>query len=51
MSLTFLDTGMVIGYAVFIFGLAQWVSRRSVDASSAGYFLADRTLPWWAMSA
>lgn len=49
MSLTFLDTGMVIGYAVFIFGLAQWVSRRSVDASSAGYFLADRTLPWWAI--
>lgn len=49
MSLTLLDTGMVIGYAVFIFGLAQWVSRRSVAASSAGYFLADRTLPWWAI--
>ena len=53
MSLTVLDTTVVIGYAMFIFGLAQWVSRpkSTADAgdNSASYFLADRALPWWAI--
>ena len=49
MLLSTFDTVMVIGYAVFIFGLAQRVSRRTVAADSAGYFLADRSLPWWAI--
>jgi uncharacterized sodium:solute symporter family permease YidK len=44
---------MVVAYAIFIFGLAQWVSRRKGDAQedSAGYFLASRALPWWAIGA
>ncbi|WP_235982113.1 sodium/sugar symporter [Novosphingobium aerophilum] len=44
---------MVLAYAVFIFGLAQWVSRRRADTvdDSTGYFLAGRTLPWWAIGA
>lgn len=49
MSLTMLDTAVVVAYAILIFGLAQWVSRRAGVTGSAGYFLADRTLPWWAI--
>lgn len=45
-----LDTVVVVTYAVFIFGLAQWISRRGATGqSSAGYFLANRELPWWAI--
>jgi SSS family solute:Na+ symporter len=53
MTLTTIDTAMVVAYAIFIFGLAQWVSRRKGDAQedSAGYFLASRALPWWAIGA
>ncbi|KUR80867.1 sodium/sugar symporter [Novosphingobium sp. FSW06-99] len=53
MRLSAIDTAMVIAYAVFIFGLAQWVSRRKAGAveDSAGYFLAGRALPWWAIGA
>ncbi|MBC2670621.1 sodium/solute symporter [Novosphingobium piscinae] len=51
--LSTLDATMVLAYAVFIFALAQWVSRRraGVEDDSAGYFLAGRTLPWWAIGA
>ncbi|NOW45398.1 SSS family solute:Na+ symporter [Novosphingobium sp. SG751A] len=53
MTLSTIDTAMVVAYAIFIFGLAQWVSRRKGDAQedSAGYFLASRALPWWAIGA
>jgi SSS family solute:Na+ symporter len=51
MMLTPLDLSVVIVYAVGIFLLAQWVSRsRSGDAKSSNdYFLASRSLPWWAI--
>lgn len=53
MTLSAIDTAMVVAYAIFIFGLAQWVSRRKGDAQedSTGYFLASRALPWWAIGA
>jgi SSS family solute:Na+ symporter len=53
MTLTTIDAAMVAAYAVFIFALAQWVSRRKAGAAddSASYFLADRALPWWAIGA
>ncbi|WP_226015625.1 sodium/sugar symporter [Novosphingobium sp. FKTRR1] len=53
MSLSLLDTAMVAGYAIFIFALAQWVSRRKAGDTqdSADYFLASRSLPWWAIGA
>src|SRR5918997_2604994 len=53
MSLSTIDTVVVIVYAIFIFGLAQWVSRdkggEKKDATD--YFLASKSLPWWAIGA
>lgn len=53
MQLTTLDTVIVIIYAIGLFSLAQWVSRDkgSQGKDSAEYFLASKTLPWWAIGA
>jgi len=51
MALSTLDIAIVAIYAVFIFVLAQWVSREKGDheKSAQDYFLASRALPWWAI--
>ena len=53
MQLATIDIVVVIVYAIAIFGLAQWVSRdkggHKKDATD--YFLASRSLPWWAIGA
>lgn len=51
MKLSTLDTAIVFGYALFIFVLAQWVSREkgSHQKNAQDYFLASRALPWWAI--
>jgi SSS family solute:Na+ symporter len=51
MHLSTLDIAVVATYAVFIFLLAQWVSREKAGhvKNSQDYFLAGRTLPWWAI--
>lgn len=48
-----IDVVVIAIYAVFIFGLAQWVSRdKAGQAKDTGdYFLAARSLPWWAIGA
>ena len=53
MRLTPLDIAVVSAYAVGIFLLAQWVSRsRSGEAKTSNdYFLASKSLPWWAIGA
>jgi SSS family solute:Na+ symporter len=53
MQLTTLDIIIVIIYAIGLFSLAQWVSRDkdSRQKDSAEYFLASKTLPWWAIGA
>jgi solute:Na+ symporter, SSS family len=53
MSLSGVDLAILIAYAVFIFGLAQWVSRDKGGArkNSTDYFLASKNLPWWAIGA
>src|SRR5882757_2081991 len=53
MRLTPLDISVVSAYAVGIFLLAQWVSRsRSGEAKNSNdYFLASKSLPWWAIGA
>ena len=51
MTLSTLDIAIVCGYALFIFVLAQWVSREkgSHQKDAQDYFLASRALPWWAI--
>ena len=53
MHLTTIDAIIVAVYAVALFGLAQWVSRERAghEKNSTDYFLASRSLPWWAIGA
>ncbi len=53
MSLSPIDLAVVIAYAFGIFGLAQWVSRDKAGTTkdSSDYFLASKSLPWWAIGA
>ena len=40
-------------YAIGIFGIAQWVSREKEghQKNTSDYFLASKSLPWWAIGA
>ena len=53
MNLSALDTGIVLVYLAGIFILAQWVSREKAghQKSAQDYFLASKSLPWWAIGA
>lgn len=53
MSLSPLDISIVLAYLAGIFILAQWVSREKAGhrKSAQDYFLASRSLPWWAIGA
>jgi solute:Na+ symporter, SSS family len=46
-----IDIAVIAVYAVSIFALAQWVSREkgAHRKNAQDYFLAGRTLPWWAI--
>jgi solute:Na+ symporter, SSS family len=50
-SLSTIDIAIIAIYAVSIFILAQWVSRDQGEhrKDAQDYFLAGRTLPWWAI--
>jgi solute:Na+ symporter, SSS family len=51
MHLSQIDIIVVVVYALFIFVLAQLVSRekKGHQKNSQDYFLASRSLPWWAI--
>jgi SSS family solute:Na+ symporter len=53
MKLATIDIVVLIVYAIGIFGLAQWVSREKAghEKDSSDYFLASKSLPWWAIGA
>lgn len=53
MGLAKIDIAMLIAYAIGIFVLAQWVSREKAGEKkdSTDYFLAGKSLPWWAIGA
>ncbi|HSE12963.1 MAG TPA: sodium transporter, partial [Rudaea sp.] len=53
MHLTSIDTIIVAVYAIALFTLAQWVSRErgGHEKTPSDYFLASRSLPWWAIGA
>lgn len=48
-----LDIVVVLLYAIGIFCLAQYVGRsgRGAETTSTDYFLASKSLPWWAIGA
>ena len=48
-----LDLAVVAVYAVCLLALAQWVSREKSghQKNTEDYFLAGRSLPWWAIGA
>ncbi|MBP3356399.1 MAG: sodium/solute symporter [Rikenellaceae bacterium] len=50
---TFIDYAVFIVYAVVIVGIGLWVSRdkKGVEKNSSDYFLASRSLTWWAIGA
>lgn len=53
MGFSTLDLVVFISYCVFIIGLGLWVSRdkEGHEKNSQDYFLASRSLPWWAIGA
>lgn len=53
MDLSTIDFVVFIGYCFLVIGLGLFVSRRKkgVEETSSDYFLASRSLPWWAVGA
>jgi len=53
MEFSAIDYGIFFGYIIFIVGLGLWVSRdkKGHEKDSKDYFLAGKTLPWWAIGA
>jgi SSS family solute:Na+ symporter len=52
-QLATIDIVVLIAYAIGIFALAQYVSREKAghQKDTSDYFLASRSLPWWAIGA
>jgi len=48
-----LDYVIFIGYAILILGVGLWVSRdkKGHQKNAEDYFLASKSLPWWAIGA
>ncbi|MDA8950631.1 hypothetical protein N9H70_08180, partial [Pseudomonadales bacterium] len=48
-----LDVVIIGLYAVLLIGLATWFSREPAghEKTTQDYFLASRSLPWWAVGA
>ena len=53
MSLTALDLGVVVFYAIALLAVALFVSRepKGQQKDTKDYFLAGKALPWWAIGA
>lgn len=53
MSLTFLDTVIFVAYCGLILGIGLYVSRdkKGHEKNAEDYFLAGKSLPWWAIGA
>ena len=53
MLLASIDIAVVVSYVVALLGLAWWVSREKPghDKNTQDYFLASKSLPWWAIGA
>ena len=49
----FLDYAIFVGYAILILGVGLWMSRdkKGQQKTAEDYFLASKSLPWWAIGA
>lgn len=49
----FLDYAIFVAYAILILGVGLWVSRdkKGHQKNAEDYFLASKSLPWWAIGA
>ena len=49
----FLDYAIFMGYAILILGVGLWMSRdkKGHQKTAEDYFLASKSLPWWAIGA
>ena len=49
----FLDYAIFFGYAILILGVGLWMSRdkKGHQKTAEDYFLASKSLPWWAIGA
>uniref|UniRef100_UPI0040487951 sodium/sugar symporter n=1 Tax=Flavobacteriaceae TaxID=49546 RepID=UPI0040487951 len=52
-SFEFLDYAIFVAYAILILGVGLWVSRdkEGHQKNAEDYFLASKSLPWWAIGA
>ena len=50
-SFTSLDWGIFAGYLLFIVFIGLYISSRNKQETSEDYFLASKSLPWWAIGA
>ncbi len=50
MNFATLDIIIFVSYCLLIIGVGLWVSRKG-NKTSEDYFLAGKTLPWWAIGA
>jgi solute:Na+ symporter, SSS family len=53
MILNSLDIGVLVAYTLILLFVAYWVSRekKGHDKNASDYFMASRSLPWWAIGA
>ena len=53
MSLSILDISIFLAYCALILGIGLWVSRdkEGHQKNAEDYFLASKSLPWWAIGA
>ncbi|MEX0778995.1 MAG: sodium/sugar symporter [Balneolales bacterium] len=49
MDFSLIDFIVFFGYCFLILGLGVWIARRKGTEDSKGYFLASKSLPWWAI--
>ena len=50
MEFNYLDYGIFVTYGCLIIGIGLWVSRKG-KKTAEDYFLASKSLPWWAIGA
>jgi len=50
LEFNYLDYGIFVAYGCLIIGIGLWVSRKG-KKTTEDYFLAGKSLPWWAVGA